>query len=231
MQPTVTGALNAHEAGDKASFSGRTIATFAWQHMKAATIFRDHVKALEVEHASSALGAHFDLICAYASGCLMSSVSCLEALINEYFMDPNGKLRPTFTDFEREFWGKGGVEMKHALVKFQDALIRLNLQSIDETGTIYKDAAALIKLRNSLVHHKPTWDPDRSQKADLTSYLSGKYSISPYVQTSSDFTTMQSMSHGCCQWAINTAFLFLHHFDSTARLNDIQMSQFWSLES
>lgn len=231
MHPIVLSASESTQENDSMAASARVIANFAWQHMKAATMFRDHVRDLEVAHASSGLGAHFELIRAYASACLMSTASSLEALINEYFIDPNCKLRPKFIDFDREFWAKGGVEMKPILEKYQYALELLGLPLFDEAGTIYKDADALIKLRNSLVHYKPTWDPDQPRKASLTSYLAGRYQTSPFLTSRDDFTTMQSMSLGCCKWAIDTAFALIHEFDNVARLNDDKMKGFWNLEA
>jgi hypothetical protein len=213
------------------SASARAIANFAWQHMRAATIFRDHVHDLELAHAGSGLGDHFELIRSYASACLMSTASSLEALINEYFIAPNCKLRSTFHDFDREFWGKGGVERWGIFVKYQHALKLLNLPLMDEASDVYQDSDALINLRNSLVHHKPTWDPDQPNKASLTSYLWGKYDISPFVSANDDFVTMQSMSYGCCKWAIDTAFAFIHEFDSKAHIDDDKMIAFWRLET
>jgi hypothetical protein len=68
--------------------SARVIANFAWQHLKAATIFRDHVTALEKEYIKGDFGAFFEEIRSYASACLMSSVASLEALINELGLTP-----------------------------------------------------------------------------------------------------------------------------------------------
>jgi hypothetical protein len=231
MQPIVLGTSTSTQVNLSCSASGRVIANFAWQHMKAATIFREHVLALEVDNASAGFGAHFELIRTYASACLMSTASSLEALINEYFIDPNCQLRATFEDFDREFWARDGVERKPILGKFQHALRLLGLPSIDETGTIFQNANALINLRNSLVHYKPTWDPDQPKKASLTSYLAGQYPISPFLTSHDDFITMQSMSYGCCKWAIETAFAFIHEFDAVAHLNDHKMKGFWSLET
>lgn len=231
MSPIVLSASVSEQANASSTASARVISNFAWQHMKAATIFREHVLELEVAHASEGIGPHFELIRAYASACLMSTASSLEALINEYFIDPNCRLRATFADFDREFWGRGGVEMKPILTKFQHALSLLGLQLIDETGSIFQDTDALINLRNSLVHYKPTWDPDQPKKATLTSYLAGRYRISPFLTNQDDFITMQSMSYGCCKWAIDTAFSFIHEFDNVAHLNDDKIKGFGSLET
>jgi hypothetical protein len=231
MQPIVLGASASEQVNVSASASATVIANFAWQHMMAATTFREHVRALEVTHASDGFGSHFELIRAYASASLMSTASSLEALINEFFIDPNCRLRPKFSHFDREFWARGGLEMKPILTKYQEALKLLGLPQMDETSGVFQDADALINLRNSLVHYKPTWDPDQPKKASLTSYLSGRYPISPFLTACDNFVTMQSMSYGCCKWAIDTAFAFIHEFDNAARLNDDKMKGFWNLET
>jgi len=231
MQPIVLGASVSEQVIVSASASARIIANFAWQHMMAATTFREQVHTLEIAHASDGFGSHFELIRAYASASLMSTASSLEALINEFFIDPNCKLRPMFADFDREFWARGGIEMKPILMKYQEALKLLGLPLMDEASAIFQDAEALINLRNSLVHYKPTWDPDQPKKASLTSYLAGRYPISPFLTNRDDFVTMQSMSYGCCKWAIDTAFALIHEFDNAARLNDDKMKGFWNLET
>lgn len=231
MQPILVSASASTQVNATSTASARVIANFAWQHMKAAMVFRENVLALEVAHASEGIGPHFEIIRSYASACLMSTASSLEALINEYFIDPNCRLRPLFADFDQEFWAKGGVEMKPILVKFQHALGLLGLPPIDEAGTIFQDAEALINLRNSLVHYKPTWDPDKPKKASLTSYLVGRYATCPFLTNRDDFITMQSMSYGCCKWAIDVAFAFIHEFDNIAHLNDDKMQGFWNLET
>ena len=213
------------------SVSVQVIANFAWQHMKAATMFRDHAQELERKHAASAIGPQFEEIRAYASACLMSTAASLEALVNEYFIATNGKLRPMFADFEVDFWARGGVERKPILEKYQHALKLLGYAALDESSTIYQDTSALIELRNNLVHYKPTWDTDRTSKVSLIKYLNGKYPISPFLTASDDFITMQSMSYGCCNWAVGTAFKFIHDFDGRARLDDDKMKGFWLIES
>ena len=222
--------LNA-AVSEQLNATARVIANFAWQHMKAATIFRDHAKELEHQNAMNGSGPHFEEIRSYASACLMSAAASLEALVNEYFIATNCRLRPLFANFDAEFWARGGVERKPILEKYQHALKLLGLPPLDESNSIYQDTSALIELRNNLVHYKPTWDPDRPGKASLASYLNGKYPISPFLSARDDFVTMQSMSFGCCDWAVTTAFRFIHEFDGRARLDDDKMKGFWLIET
>jgi hypothetical protein len=98
--------------------TGRVIANFAWQHLKAATIFHEHLVMLEAEHAGQPFSSFFEEIRSYASACIMSASASLEALINELFIAHNSRLRTQLGDFEVEFWGKGGIERRPILEKY-----------------------------------------------------------------------------------------------------------------
>jgi hypothetical protein len=206
--------------------TARVIANFAWQHLKAASTFRDHVVELEHAHSGQEFGAFFENIRSYASGCIMSASASLEALINEFFITPDGPLRRNLQDFESEFWGRGGIERKSPLEKYQIALEMLGQPRLNEHQPIYRNAWALVELRNALVHFKPTWDPDRRRKVELVEILSGTYPTSPFVGQGSDFVTMQCMSAGCANWAISTSVAFIREFHDRAQLDQHKIAAF-----
>lgn len=209
--------------------TARVISTFAWQHLKAATTFRDRVIAIEAEHAGHPLGAFFEDLRSYASGCVMSATASLEALINELFIFPHCGLRTMFTDFEAEFWGKGGVERKPILEKYQLALKMLGKPTFQRGSSPYQDAWALIELRNALVHFKPLWDPERERAVELVEVLDGKYATSPFVDDGADFVTVKSMSAGNARWVVQTALSFISEFDARTQLDEKKMGAFRSL--
>jgi hypothetical protein len=211
--------------------SARVIANFAWQHLKAATLFRDHVAVLEDEHLNEPFGAFFEEIRSYASACLMSSAASLEALINEFFIAHDGKLRSQLTDFEEDFWGKNGIERKPILEKYKLALEMLGSTKFDEHNSPFRDAWALIELRNALVHYKPTWDPDRQRKVQLIEVLEGCFPLSPFPDGGADFVSMKCMSAGCCKWSVATTLSFMRKFHERANLDSNKMEGFWMLET
>ena len=213
----------------RAQATGRVIANFAWQHLKAATTFRDRVIALEAENIEQPFGAFFEDIRSYGSACIMSAAAALEALINELFITPEGALRKQLTDFEVEFWGRGGIEWKRPLEKYQLALSMLGLKPLNERERIFRDVWALIELRNALVHYKPTWDPDRQRKVDLVEVLNTRYELSPFPDIGSDFVTMRSMSAGCMRWVIEATGAFLKEFHARANFDEHKMSGFFRL--
>lgn len=210
--------------------TGQVIANFAWQHLKAATIFRDHVIALENEHVNDEFGAFFEEIRSFASACFMSSAASLEALINELFIAHNGALRSQINNFEDEFWGRNGIERKPILEKYKLALQMLNATPLDEHTSPFKDVWGLIELRNALVHYKPTWDTDRQRRVSLIEVLNGRFPLSPLLDAGADFISMKCMSAGCARWAVNTTLSFMHEFHNRADLDPHKMEGFWNLE-
>ena len=213
------------------SESAKQVYNFAWQHLKAATTFRDHAATLENSNAELGLGAFFENIRSYVSGTIMSATACLEAHINELFISPHCRLKPMLTNFEADFWGDRGIERKSILEKYKLALEMIGATALDQNSKICRDAWGLIEYRNALVHYKPTWDPVRNRKIELVKVLNGRYKLSPFLDSRADFVTMQSMSAGCADWAVGTVFGFLHEFDSRSNLDPSKMVGFWNLES
>lgn len=210
--------------------TARLIANFALQHLKAAKTFSNHVVDLETKHIGEPFGAFFEDIRSYASACYLSTVASLEALINEFFIAHEGKLRSQLDDFEEAFWGKKGIERKSILCKYQHALRMVSIPVIDTRSSTYQDVQALIGLRNSLVHYKPTWDQDRAEKSELIEVLNGRFSLSPFLETSADFVSMRCMSAGCTKWAISSTLAFMRDFHDRANLDSNKMDAFWKLQ-
>jgi hypothetical protein len=215
----------------KVEATGRVIANFALQHLKAASTFRDQVAAIESQNENQPFGSFFEDLRSYGSACIMSAAASLEALVNEFFITPEGPLRKKLGDFESEFWGRAGIEWKPPLEKYQIALDMLGQSRFNEHTLPFRDAWALIELRNALVHYKPTWDPDRQRKVELVEVLSGKYDLSPFPDSGADFVTMRSMSAGCMRWVISTAVSFMRAFHARSNLDEHKMSAFWKFDS
>ena len=214
---------------DTLQATGRVIATFAAQHLKAASLFRDHVARIETENLGQEFGAFFEDIRSYASACIMSSTASLEALINELFIAHGSKLRAGVSNFETAFWGRG-IERKPTLDKYQLALSVLRVKKFKETNTpAYRAAGALVELRNALIHHQPTWDlPPRPRQDNLAAALKRQhFPVSPFLPDKrADFVTMQCMSHGCARWAVETVVAFVSEFDARTQLDEKKMRAF-----
>jgi len=219
------------QVGARMEATGRVIANFAWQHLKAAATFRDQVISIEYQSTNQAFGAFFEDIRSYGSACIMSTAASLEALVNEFFITPEGPLRQQLGDFEAAFWGRGGIEWKPPIEKYQIALDMLGQPRLDEKASPFRETWALIELRNSLVHYKPTWDPDRQRKVEIVEVLSGKYELSPFPDSGADFVTMRSMSAGCMRWVVSTAVSFMREFHARSQLDEHKMSAFWRFDN
>lgn len=215
------------DSNDTVQGAARVIASFALQHLKASATFRDQVISIESQNNDEAFGAFFEDIRSYGSASIMSAAASLEALINEFFITPEGPLRRQLSDFEAAFWGSGGIERKPPLEKYQIALDMLGQPRLDEHASPFRDTWALLELRNSLVHFKPPWDPDRQRKIEFIELLSGKYELSPFPDSGSDFVTMRSLSSGCMRWVVSTVVIFMREFQARSQLDEQKMSAFW----
>jgi len=202
------------------------IANFAWQHLKAATIFRDHLIKLEAEYADQPFRSFFEEIRSYGSACIMSSAASLEALINELFIAHNTPLRAKVGNFESDFWGRWGIERKKILEKYQTALKMLDAPQLDQHSAPYRDAWALIELRNALVHYKPTWDPERNRSVELAEVLKDKFALSPFPGATTDFVSERCMSAGCAKWAVASCVALINEFDARTNLDKKKMAAF-----
>lgn len=207
----------------------KVIPNFAFQHLKAATIFRNHVLRLELENEGRPLDDFFEEIRSYSSACIMSSVASLEALINELFIDPTLPLRPLLKNFETEFWD--GIERKSILEKYQKALTLIGVASLNENSFVYKGAWGMIELRNALIHYKPIWDPLRKRTVELIEELDGKFSHSPFTDHGADFVAVKCMSGGCVSWCVSTALSFMKEFANHSKIAPDKMQNFWRLET
>ena len=229
VNPHVIAARTHAQVHITANATGRVIPNFAWQHLKAATLFRDHVLHLESSHADQPLGTFFEELRSYASGCIMSSTASIEALINELFIAHNSRLREKLTDFETAFWGPKRIEHKPILKKYQLALDMLEVARLAQRGQLYRDTWCLIELRNALIHYKPTWITARQRTVELEDLLGQRFAQSPFSDSSADFVSMKYMSAGCTKWAVESTLSFMRAFDERTHLDEGKMAGFWML--
>ncbi len=196
------------------SVSFRVIDNFALQHLKAANLFRDQVVRIERENLGTELGAFFDDIRSYSSGCILSSVASVEGLINEEFIAHGSPLRAACADFDAEFWGlpkvKGTpIERKPILEKYDIALAKLGFAKLAEANAGYQAMQALVELRNALTHFKPEWDEGKIRYLQPVSRQA--FALSPFLDEGAGFL-MKCMSAGCCEWAVMSARSFMIEF-------------------
>jgi hypothetical protein len=216
-------------SGAEVEGTARIVANYAVQHLQAAKLFRNQVVRLEAGHTADAAGDVFNEIRSYGGACLMSCAAGLEALINELFIAHYSPLREKLGDFERQFWGKSGIENQTFLKKYQTALRLLGAKTFDQQGRLYRDVWALHELRNALVHYKPTWDPEQHRATELQDELGGRFALSPFAAAGSSFVAMKCMSAGCARWAFQATLDFIAEFDSRTHIDDNKMVSVYRL--
>ena len=204
---------------------GRFIAAFAFQHMKAALLFKTRVVQAEITHAGEPFGPFIEEILIHGSACFMSSAAALEALINELFMMESGPLYGSSTNFDSKT--ESGAGWSSTLDKYQQALDVTGVARIPKGSKFYQDASSLFKLRNALVHFKPPWDPTRNK--ELEGRLRGRFATSPFVDQGADFVALKCMSAGGVTWAVNAVFAFVEEFYERTQLFPKKMERFLSL--
>jgi len=158
----------------------------------------------------------------YVTASITSSVTFLEASINELFASANydnlevgGKL----SQLERDRL-TGAAEMianNRLLDRFQLALYFLDRTSFDQGAQPYQDAKVIVNLRNELVHYKPQFRTGPSEKpvevSNWIKALAGKhFPTNPFTGDANPFFPDKCLSHGCAVWTWNAALRFCDEF-------------------
>ena len=158
----------------------------------------------------------------------MSSVSFLEATINELFMDsvenPNGRIKDLNRSAVKMFakmWKKGIPRTAGypILEKYQIALSLANKKEFDLGASLLQNVTVLVKLRNALVHFEPesvitksTNEKSLVKQQKLEQQLKGKFKVNPYTGIDNPFFPDKCLSLGCALWALKTTINFADAF-------------------
>ena len=155
---------------------------------------------------------------------VFTSVSFLESLINEVFMDSYDNESVNTFDLAPDqikkiyatLWRKGiPRSAKHSVIdKYQIALSVIGLPEIDLGEVVGQDTIKLIKLRNALVHYEPesniTLSPDKEslRSSKLERQLKGRFELNQFTGANNPFFPDKCLSVDCARWAIETALNF-----------------------
>jgi|GEM_PF-652232 len=166
-----------------------------------------------------------DRLIRYRSHCItaiMSSISFLEASINELFMDSydnrNGLIRDLPESYMlalSEMW-KLGIPRTAAypiLDKYQIALTLCGKEQLNRGVSPTQDIHALVRLRNSLVHYEPEWVITQGQEIDkkqqkIESMLSGRFDLNPFTGQNNPFFPDKCLSAGSAVWCLKSVLDF-----------------------
>jgi hypothetical protein len=171
----------------------------------------------------------------YVTASILSSVTFLEASINELFasarydnLEVGGKLSQPERDHLT-----GAAEMlanNRLLDRFQLALYLLDRTPFDRGAQPYQDAQALVNLRNELVHYKPQFRTGASEEpVEVAKWIKGladkRFSVNPFTGDQNPFFPDRCLSHGCTVWAWNAALMFCDEFFNRVGVKAVYDSQ------
>lgn len=165
---------------------------------------------------------------AYVTNCVLSSVAFLEALINEFFDDiEDGHLCHigNLTDKQREnvavFWTVAKVERASILDKFQIALVAVGAAPFNKGAAPFQDAAALVELRNDLVHFRAeTHAADSKDQQNLLGKWQARFPPSKLMQGSKNpYYPDHLLGAGCAEWAVKSALALADEFVGRTGVN------------
>lgn len=165
---------------------------------------------------------------ALVMACIASSVSFIEATINEVFSDAadnvhkSEHIKQLSTETQELLARLWAIESyprsASTLEKYQAALKLGNKPMFDKGRNPFQDARSLIDLRNALVHFKPEWVSASTGKLDqeelhiLENKLKNKFTLNPFLKDRRPLFPTLCMSHGCAKWAVDSAVNFTEKF-------------------
>ena len=101
------------------------------------------------------------------------------------------------------------------LGKYQLVLAVCGRARLDKTSEPYQSAAALIALRNAVVHFKPEWHDEQKQHAKLAKRFQGKFPDCVLMARSTGRSAWfpdRCLGAGCSAWAVETVHRFIAEF-------------------
>ena len=134
-------------------------------HLEAAVVFATQARDFELKRAKPQILNPLSEHRAACMGCVLSAVGYLEANINEFFSDAaeegvSDGVAATAVNLERlrRMW-YSHTPKTNILDKYDLVLTLCDLPFFDKGAAPYQGAALLIRLRNTLTHFVPEWQP------------------------------------------------------------------------
>jgi hypothetical protein len=150
----------------------------------------------------------------------MLSVAALEAAINEFYLEVQDKSHIGVGEVTAdqcvvmgELWEE--IDQFSILKKYELALAFCGRDKLDRGAEPFQSAAALIDLRNALVHFKPEWDHSLDRHLLLHERLKNKFAdcaLSLRAEGKMLWFPHACMGLGCANWAVESARRFANHF-------------------
>jgi len=157
----------------------------------------------------------------YVANSILSSVSFMEAAVNELFQDASDNhdsyIKSLSTDKIASLSGFLGTTEEHKLSvveKYNRALKLCKIQQFDKGSNPYQKADLVTKLRNVIVHYRPeTRYADETSK--LERLLNGKFDLNPLITTEGNpLFPDRFLGSNCAIWARDSCKLLADEFFS-----------------
>jgi hypothetical protein len=155
--------------------------------------------------------------------CVLSCVAYLEANINEFFSNAAEESvadgiagTPTVIARLRSVWGTTASNVS-ILDKYDLVLALCDLPTFTKGTAPYQSAALLIRLRNTLTHFEPSWEPgggphEAEDLAGLSRSLRRLFPENTLAQPYQPFFMQRCLGYGSSKWAIATSISFVTEF-------------------
>ena len=199
------------------------------QYLFSAWSFTKHAKSIEDKYTSEEdLKTFFLDHRSSVLGCIIITVTFLEAYINEFFSDISANMLFDYPNISKECAEKLSLLWEHGiprtakysiLEKYEFALGKLSGKEFNKGISPYQDVKMLIKLRNSLIHFESEWvynDPNKFGKKDLEheleKSLKGKFQLNPITGSANPFFPDKCLGFGICRWGLSSSIKFVLDF-------------------
>ncbi|MEJ1962667.1 MAG: hypothetical protein WDO56_14425 [Gammaproteobacteria bacterium] len=192
--------------------------SFVLHYLLAAQAAYLNLRRLEQEHFNDDLGSFFDDIALNALTGVVSVAAGLESYINEIFADRAIRFPNVPPGLMEELWK--AYERNTVLQKYASAYQLATNTPLDLGKSPVQDVAALITLRNALVHFTPEWSYERDIHDRVSSVLRYKIQPNRWFKHQAGLFPMAWASADCAWWALTKAVYFIREFEAATGFPD-----------
>ncbi|MEN8260512.1 MAG: hypothetical protein ABFS02_07985 [Pseudomonadota bacterium] len=204
-------------------FSGDARVNLSVPHLSSAASFSRCVGELEAEHSGKEFGEFWRDIFANSTAAVFASIAALESYANELFIDHERVFPEIRIEVMAKLWEL--YEQKPPLEKFEFALLLKKGRNFEHGASPYQDVAALVKLRNGLIHFKPEWFSEQEEHTKLSSLLQYRAVLGPFFPKTEPLFPRGWASHATVAWAVRSVFDFIVEFEQRAQIG-VRMGMF-----
>jgi hypothetical protein len=192
-------------------------------HLLSAAALCRRVGEVETANSGKEFGEFWHDIFANATGAVFASIASLESYANELFIDHKTVFPELRVEVMAKLWEL--FEQKPTLEKFEFALLIKNAPAFDRGASPYQEIAAIIRLRNGLIHFKPEWFSEQEEHARISSILMHRATLSPFFAATEPLFPRGWTSHATVKWVVRSVLAFVLEFEQRAKI-DPRMAKF-----